>query len=241
MEEPILIYEDNSVLVLDKPSGWVVNDANTSHGNPILQSWIKNNFNFELSGNDYRRSGIVHRLDKETSGAIIVAKDDHAFVNLQQQFKERLIKKEYLALVHGWVRDTNGIIVAPVGRLPWNREKFGVMPSGKPSETAYELVSVYLNALNNNFSLVRLLPKTGRTHQIRIHLKYIGHPIVSDSAYGGRKTSRSDRLWCNRLFLHAAKISFIHPESNKIINIESKIPDYLASVLKGLQVVDNKY
>lgn len=240
MEEPKLVYEDNFVLVLDKPSGWVVNDANTAHGNPILQSWIKKNFNFELSGDYLRRSGIVHRLDKETSGVIIIAKDDNSFINLQQQFKDRLIKKEYLALVHGWVKDADGIISAPVGRLPWNREKFGVMPSGKSSETSYELISLYQNVLSDRFSLLRLLPKTGRTHQIRIHLKYIGYPIVSDLAYGGRKTSRCDRRWCNRLFLHAAKITFVHPESKKIINIESKMPDYLTSVLKSLRVVEKK-
>ena len=240
MEEPKLIYEDDYVLVLDKPSGWVVNDANTAHGNPILQSWIKKNFNFELSGNYYRRSGIVHRLDKETSGAIIVAKKENAFISIQKQFKDRLIKKEYLALVHGWLKEKNGIVSVPVGRLPWNREKFGVMPSGKSSETAYQLITLYTNSLNDKFSFVQLLPKTGRTHQIRIHLKYIGHPIVSDLTYAGRKTSRSDRLWCKRLFLHAAKISFIHPESNKIINIKSEISDDLNSVLKNLRVVEKE-
>ena len=234
MSDPTIVFEDESILVLDKPTGWVVNDAKTAHGNPILQNWLKERFVYELSNNVEKRSGIVHRLDKETSGLLVIAKTEKVFNDLQKQFKDRVVKKKYTALVHGKVRNTSGIISASVGRLPWNRERFGVITSGKNAETGYELIGLHKDMSNDYYSLLKLSPKTGRTHQIRIHLKYLGYPIVSDSFYAGRKTSRKDRLWCKRLFLHAGKITFTHPVKKILVSFESPVPADLLSSLSGL-------
>ncbi|KKR11975.1 MAG: Pseudouridine synthase [Candidatus Woesebacteria bacterium GW2011_GWA1_39_21] len=237
METPKVIYQDDDVLVLDKPSGWVVNDAKTAHGNPILQNWLKENYNYPISQSIEKRSGIVHRLDKETSGLLLIAKNEAAFDGLQSQFKERLVKKTYSALVHGKFNDMEGVISEPVGRLPWNRERFGVLPSGKASLTEYCVTASYLDKQKNMYSLLELLPKTGRTHQIRVHLKSINHPIVSDLFYAGRKTSRKDRLWCPRLFLHAGVIGFKNPGSGKAMSLNSSLPADLNSALAKLSLL----
>lgn len=207
MDSPKVIYDDDTLLVLDKPAGWIVNDSNTVVSAPVLQNWIRQNYDFETAKKRELRSGIVHRLDKETSGIILVAKTEDAFRNLQEKFLSRNVQKEYIALVHGRVKDKTGIITAKVGRLPWKRTKFGVLEDGREARTDYE-VEKYFSKDGEDFTLVQLFPKTGRTHQIRIHLKHIGHAIVSDPLYAGRKTARIDRKWCPRMFLHASKISF---------------------------------
>ena len=220
---PTIIFEDESILVLDKPSGWITNDASTTTTQPVIQTWLRENLKYLLVGDRDRRDGIVHRLDKETSGLLVVAKTITAFENLQSQFKERKVAKTYIALAHGEVIPKEGNIEASVGRLPWRRQRFGVLPGGREAVTNYKVLKT-LSKDNEKFSLVELYPKTGRTHQIRIHLKFIGHPIVGDNFYAGRKTSRDDRLWCPRLFLHAAKISFFHPETGKELTFESELP-----------------
>ena len=174
----------------------------------------------------------MHRLDKETSGILIVAKTKKAFENLQQQFKDRKISKTYTALVHGQVEPKEGTIEAPVGRLPWRRDRFGVLPGGREATTGYKVREYY-----KDYTLLELKPKTGRTHQIRIHLKHLGHPVVADTFYAGRKTARADRLWCPRLFLHASGISFTHPETGKEISFKSKLPADLLQVLTNLKKV----
>lgn len=220
---PLIIFEDESILILDKPSGWITNDASTTTTQPVLQTWLRENLKYPLIGDRERRDGIVHRLDKETSGLLIVAKTLSAFENLQSQFKERKVEKTYIALVHGRVKLDSGEISAPVGRLPWRRERFGVLPGGREATTRYKVIRYY-DIKKENYSLVELYPKTGRTHQIRIHLKFIGHPIVGDYFYAGRKTAREDRTWCPRLFLHASKISFFHPQTGKKLTFESELP-----------------
>jgi len=220
---PTIIFEDESILVLNKPSGWITNDASTTTTQPVLQTWLRENLKYPLIGDRERRDGIVHRLDKETSGLLIIAKTISAFENLQSQFKERKVTKTYIALTHGEIEPKEGEIVASVGRLPWRRERFGVLPGGREATTDYTVIKTLENK-DEKFSLVELYPKTGRTHQIRIHLKFIGHPIVGDYFYAGRKTAREDRLWCPRLFLHASKISFFHPETGKELTFESELP-----------------
>lgn len=227
--KPRVLFEDESILVVNKPSGWVVNDAETTKEQETLQSWLSS-FNYPLAKSREERSGIVHRLDKETSGILLVAKTTSAFKNLQRQFKERKVEKTYTALVHGKVEPKEGLIKAPLGRLPWRRDRFGVLPGGREAETKYKVIRYYEDK-KGKFSLLEVYPKTGRTHQIRIHLKYIGHPVVSDEFYAGRKTARSDRLWCPRLFLHASKIRFAHPESGKTLEFSSLLPSPLREVL----------
>lgn len=185
-----------------------------------------------------KRSGIVHRLDKETSGLLIVAKNPKAFENLQAQFKERKVDKNYIALVHGKLTPPTGEISAPVGRLPWNRKRFGVLAGGREAVTHYETISnIKYPISNETMTLVRLFPKTGRTHQIRVHLKYINHPIFADPLYGGRKTSRKDRALLPRIFLHAEEISFEDPETGEGVMFESKLPEELEKFIDSLEKI----
>ena len=232
MDEPIIVFEDKYLLVISKPAGWIVNKASTTTDQPVLQTWLEDQ-QYLLAKDGERRSGIVHRLDKETSGIILVAKDKNTFSYLQGLFKKRKVKKEYLALVHGEVGLDEGVVNLPVGRLPWNREKFGVLPGGRDAETKYRVVERYQRD-GKKFSLVKCYPKTGRTHQIRIHLGYMGHSLVADTKYAGRKTARDDRLWCPRLFLHAKRISFVHPKSKKRQSFKSELPSDLSVALLGL-------
>ena len=234
--EPKIIFEDDSMLILDKPTGWIVNEAQTTKGQPTGQEWIRKNFQFPISNTKNLRNGIVHRIDKETSGILMVAKTKEVFEILQSKFKEREVEKTYVALVHGKVEPKSGNINVPVGRLPWRRDRFGVLPGGREAETKYEVIE-NLEIKGKSFSLLTLEPKTGRTHQIRIHLKYLGHPIVGDDFYAGRKTARDDRKWCPRLFLHAKSISLTHPETNKKITFSCELPGDLSLALNTLEKV----
>lgn len=244
MEQPKIIFEDSEFFVLDKPSGWISNDASTTTTQPVIQTWVRENFDYPLKGNSECRDGIVHRLDKETSGLLLVAKTKHAFEALQKQFKDRVVKKTYTALVHGIVDLDEGMIDQPVGRLPWRRDRFGVLPGGRDATTLYKVIKRYRHnsedvsgsASDREYSLVEFRPQTGRTHQIRIHAKYIGHPLVSDTFYAGRKTSKKDRLWCPRLFLHSGGISFIHPKTKKEVSFTSELPEDLKSSLQGVKI-----
>jgi 23S rRNA pseudouridine1911/1915/1917 synthase len=231
-----IIFEDEDVLLLNKPSGVVVNRANTTK-EPTVQDWLEKYLKLEDEGIG-GRAGIVHRLDKGTSGILIVAKTTAAFENIQGQFKERSVEKSYQCLVHGKIEIKKGQINVPVGRLPWNRERFGVLPGGRTAETDYEVISYYKND-KDTFSLVDVSPKTGRTHQIRIHMKYLGYPLVADDFYAGRKTSREDKTWCPRLFLHAKSISFAHPRTNKKLSFQANLPNDLGKVLQKLTLLAN--
>jgi len=232
---PGIIYEDDSFFILDKPAGWIVNNAKTTKNQPVIEKWLEKK-GYQLSGVKEYRSGIVHRLDKPTSGILIVAKTKEVFKNIQAQFKERLVKKTYTALLHGELVPKEGWVNVSLGRLPWNRMRFGVLAGGRESKTRYKVIDFFERG-GNFYSLVEFYPKTGRTHQIRIHAKYLKHPIVSDDFYGGRKISRDDKKWCGRLFLHASKISFRHPVGDRIVRFTSKIPNDLKSCISKLKKV----
>lgn len=230
---PKILFEDDVLLIIDKPSGMVV-DRNGTGNVETVQDWVeeyqKLKIKYQKDIEFGMRSGVVHRLDKETSGVLIIAKTPEAFRELQRQFKNREVEKTYIALVHGRVEPAKGIISAPLGRLPWNRERFGVLPGGRDAETAYKVVrsmEYVVRGKKEEFSLVEFYPKTGRTHQIRVHAKSIGHPIVGDTFYAGRKTSRNDRKWYPRLFLHASKITFTHPVNSKRVTVEAPLPSDL--------------
>lgn len=257
MIEPKIIFEDDSILVVDKPAGWITTDAATAVGQNTVQEWLRRNLKSQISPRSgllnlkSLRSGIVHRLDKETSGLLLVAKTQEAFENLQGQFKNREVEKTYTALVHGKVEPKEGSIEATVGRLPWRRDRFGVLPGGREARTDYSTITNYQlphpqspsdsfggqAITNEQLTLLELKPKTGRTHQIRIHLKYIGHPVVADDFYAGRKTARNDRKWCPRLFLHAGGIKFVHPKTGKQIEFKSELPEDLKTVLTLLMSI----
>jgi 23S rRNA pseudouridine1911/1915/1917 synthase len=252
--KPKIIFEDDELLVLDKPAGIVVNRSDTTKGEMTLQDFVEEYlklpkvapraFDPNFKSLDYEeqakldfvnRAGIVHRLDKETSGIILVTKTADSFFNLQSQFKDRKVQKTYIALAHGRIEQEKGIIDVEVGRLPWNRKRFGVLSGGRGSVTQYRVISNFKFQISKeDLTLVELSPKTGRTHQIRVHLQYIKHPIFADPLYAGRKTSRNDRQFLSRIFLHAAKISFLHPKTNEIISFESPLSEDLQEFLLSL-------
>lgn len=242
-----IIYEDDVMYVIDKPSGMTVNRADTTRHVETLQDWLDRNFPLspdaapdspEEESDFSKRSGIVHRLDKETSGLILVAKTATAFLELQRQFKERKVHKTYLALVHGDVRPETGEINVPIGRQEWNRMRFGVVAGGKEASSQYRVVERRsLRGSKEVLSLVEVEPKTGRTHQIRVHMKYLGYPLFADFLYAGRKTQRDDRKYLARVFLHAARISFQHPESGERVEFSSSLPEELATFLNEQTVV----
>lgn len=228
---PKILFEDDNLLVIDKPAGMVVNKAETTEKEKTLQAWVEKKLGIRkqelgIGG----RAGIVHRLDKETSGLLLIAKTPESFTNLQSQFKNRQVEKRYLALVHGKVVPQEGEIRAPVGRLPWNRERFGILPGGREAVTKYKTVRYYPFPKREEYTLLELSPLTGRTHQIRVHLKYAGFPIVGDKFYAGRKRAREDRKFCPRVFLHASFLEFKHPVSGKKLVFESPLPKDLSKV-----------
>lgn len=190
----------------------------------------------ESSSDFYKRAGIVHRIDKETSGILLIAKTEDAFTFLQQQFKERIVKKTYIALAHGKLVPQQGEIRVPVGRLPWNRRQFGIVAGGREALTEYTVRGYYRSTdkRKEQLSFVELNPLTGRTHQIRVHLQYLGHPIYSDFLYAGRKTQREDRKLLSRVFLHAARISFLHPQNQKTVMYEAPLSEELQRVMDQL-------
>jgi 23S rRNA pseudouridine1911/1915/1917 synthase len=232
--EPKIIYQDESLFVIDKPAGWITNDAATTKDQPTVQGWLRSNFQFPIFNFQELRHGIVHRLDKETSGILIIAKTKEAFEKLQAEFKSREVRKTYTALLHGKLEPGEGLIEAEVGRLPWRRDRFGVLAGGRKSATEYKVLKFYPGD-RGGYSLVEFYPKTGRTHQIRIHAKHIGHALVADEFYAGRKTARNDRKWCPRLFLHASEIKFVHPISGEAVRFKSELPPDLSSVLIRLE------
>lgn len=257
--EPAIVYEDDALLVVGKPAGMVVNKSDTTRGLTTLQDWVEGYLRassvskvprvsrgeVDTQGSldtvevFYNRAGIAHRLDKETSGILLIAKQPQAFFTLLRQFRERTIHKAYTALVHGKVVPMRGEIKAPVGRQEWNRKRFGVVAGGRDAITAYEVLGYYKDG-DETYSLLSLYPQTGRTHQIRVHVKYINHPIVSDELYGGRKTARNDRKKLTRLFLHASNISFLHPKSGEAVQFESPLPDDLSKFLNHLERIDEE-
>lgn len=238
-----IIYEDESLVVIDKPPGFVVNQSESA-GTNTLQEWAEQKIKDQSASwqtklktqenlDFYNRAGIVHRLDKDTSGILLIAKTPSVFSQLQSQFSRRTVSKKYLALVMGRVSPHEGKIRAPIGRLPWRRTRFGVLPDGHPAETAFVVVDYYKKE-KNMFTLLSVTPLTGRTHQIRVHLLYLGHPIVGDALYGGRK--REERaLFCPRQFLHASYIRFTHPQRQKEMEFTSPLPSDLETVLAGLE------
>lgn len=230
-----VIYEDNNFLVLDKPAGIVVNDSDTTKGEYTVQSFLGEKYpiinNKDSNTDFFKRNGIVHRIDKETSGILLVARNLNTFENLQSQFKERLINKTYIALVHGKILTDQGEISVPVGRLPWNRKRFGVLAGGKQALTSFKVIEKF----DKPYTLLELNPKTGRTHQIRVHLKYFNHPIFGDPLYAGRKTAREDRKILPRVFLHAKIIKFTDPKTQKILTFESEIPYELKNTLEWVR------
>lgn len=222
-----VIYEDNDIIVINKPKGMVVHPAN---GNPdgTLVNAVMNKCKDSLSGiGGEIRPGIVHRLDKDTSGAIIVAKNDKAHIALSEQLKNHEVKKTYLALVRGIIKENEATINMPIARSKKDRKKMDVDKDGKEAITHFKVLGKY----KNKYTLLQINLETGRTHQIRVHLSHIGYPIIGDEVYSNGKNEWNVSGQC----LHAWKLEFIHPITGKKISLEAEIPEYLKNIIKELE------
>jgi 23S rRNA pseudouridine1911/1915/1917 synthase len=230
-EKVQIIHEDAQMLVFNKPSGMVVNISNTSPKD-TLQSYLQQKLAKNLEKADpksefYSRSGLVHRLDKETSGVIVAAKNEGVFEKLKEQFMSREVEKEYVALVFGEIDEEKIEINAPIARNPRKRIQMAVVGQGREAVTLVEKIKV-LPIDDQKMTLVRVFPKTGRTHQIRVHLAAMNHPVVGDNLYAGRKRSAVSRSKFGRLMLHAHKITFKHPKDGESVTFEAPLPSNLS-------------
>lgn len=219
-----ILYEDEHVAVVDKPAGMVVHPA-FGHRSGTLVNAALSHWPHIAELAEPGRAGIVHRLDKETSGVIVIAKTPEALKSLRAQFKARTVGKRYVALVEGMPETPDGVIDAPIGRDPKRRKRMAVVHDGREAVTEFRVVELFAN-----FSLLDVFPKTGRTHQIRLHLAFIGHPVVGDTVYGRRKQP----FTLKRHFLHAAAITFAHPVSGEPVTVEAPLPVALQNLLDKL-------
>lgn len=222
-----IIYEDEDIVLVNKAQGMVVHPG---AGNPngtlvnALLYHIK-----DLSGiNGEIRPGIVHRLDKDTSGILVVAKNDEAHVKLSEQLQDRSVKRKYYALVHGVLPHEHGTIDAPIGRDPKDRQKFTVIRDGKDAISHFKVLERF-----KDYSLLEVSLETGRTHQIRVHLNYIEHPVAGDKIYGPRKS-----LEGKGQFLHARRLEFIHPRTGETMSFEAELPELYKETMDRLR--DNR-
>ncbi len=219
-----IVYEDDDLVVVNKEKGMVVHPANGNWEGTLVNALLYNVKN--LSGiNGVIRPGIVHRLDKDTSGLLVVAKNDFAHVELSKQIANKTCKRIYLALLIGNLKEDKGEIITNIARDPKNRLRFTVVENGgKIAETHYKVIKRF-----KDYCLVEFELKTGRTHQIRVHSKYLNHPIVGDDLYGGKSKFKT-----NGQMLHAYKLEFVHPRTHKLMQFECDLPEYFQKILQNL-------
>jgi len=231
-----IVYEDDTVVVVNKPAGLVVHPAaGTPSG--TLANALAYHFQMLPDGGTGVRPGIVHRLDRDTSGLLVVAKTETALENLSDQFRDRSVYKSYIALVHGRVLSNTGKIDQPLARDPSNRTRMAVVRGGRNALSLYRVRRAF-----DRFTLLDVELKTGRTHQIRVHLAWMKHPVVGDETYGGGRdnTIQDPRLRAgirslNRQFLHAEKLGFKHPQSGEFVKFESPLPPELEGFLTQIK------
>lgn len=223
-----IIYEDKDIIVVNKPKGMVVHPAQGNYSGTLVNALL---FHCkDLSGiGGFLRPGIVHRLDKDTSGLIVAAKNDSAHLHLASQIKNRNVKKVYYALAHGFLEKQSGIINAPIGRHKYERKKMAVdISKGRKAVTHFKL----LESFDEGFSLLSIKLKTGRTHQIRVHMAYLGHPVVGDILYAPRK---KNIFGIKEQLLHSIKLGFIHPSSKEYVEFNAPLPEYFEEILNKLR------
>ena len=221
-----IIYEDKDIIVVNKPKGMVVHPAN---GNPdgTLVNAILAKCKDSLSGiGGEIRPGIVHRLDKDTSGLLIIAKNDQAHINMSKQIQDRKVIKKYIALVKGVIGENTATIDMPIARSTKDRKKMAVDPNGKEAITHYKVLQRY-----DKYTLLEIKIDTGRTHQIRVHMAYIGHPVVGDMQYSNGK----NEFGIEGQMLHSKYLEFDHPITGKRLKLEAPLPEYFEQVLKELE------
>ncbi len=241
--EPIsldVVFEDDHLIAINKPSGLVVHPA-TSHRTSTLVHGLLHHCDHLADLGGPLRPGIVHRLDKDTSGIIVVAKKNSAYRHLSRQFKEKLVYKEYSALVYGHLRQSSGQFTDPIRRHPKNRKKMGIIAGGREASTFW-----WLELLFGEVSLVKVVIKTGRTHQIRVHFAHARHPVVGDATYGGKKRVKSvqkplmrARLSkVKRQMLHARRLALEHPVTGETLDLSAPLPEDMTDLLQFLRKYD---
>lgn len=218
-----IVYEDDDVIVVNKPSGMVVHPSPGHPDHTLVNALLYHSPLSTINGT--YRPGIVHRIDKDTSGLLMVAKNDNAHRSLATQLKNKTNLREYIALVHGVIKQDEGTIDAPLGRSPKDRKRQAIVADGRHAVTHFKVLERYLN-----YTLISCWLETGRTHQIRVHMKSIGHPLAGDPLYGPRKTINGSGQ-----FLHAKKLGFKHPVTGKQLVFEAPLPDDFERVLRRLR------
>ena len=227
-----VVYEDDDIIVVNKPSGMVVHPA-PGNENKTLVNALLYHCKGTLSGiNGVIRPGIVHRIDKDTSGLLVVAKNDEAHVFLSSLLKEHGIKRVYHAIVTGHLKESEGTIDAPIARHPTNRKKMAVVSGGREAITHYKTIEEF-----SGFTYAKMELETGRTHQIRVHMSHIGHPIMGDTVYGGGKTpcENAHKSLIDGQMLHAKELSFPHPRTKEVVHFECPLPENFEKILKILK------
>lgn len=222
-----IVYEDDDVVIVNKPQGMVVHPS-AGHPNGTLVNGLLYQIKNLSTINDVVRPGIVHRIDKDTSGLLMVAKNDRAHEALAKQLKDKTSLRKYVALVHGEIPHEKGRIEAPIGRSKVNRKMQAVIEDGKPAVTHFEVLKRF-----EGFTLIELQLETGRTHQIRVHMQYIGYPVAGDPLYGPKKTLKG-----NGQFLHAKLLGFEHPTTGEMMVFEAPLPEIFKKTLKQLKEKD---
>ncbi len=218
-------FEDADVIVVNKPRGMVVHPA-PGHPDSTLVNALLYHCGDSLSGvGGEKRPGIVHRIDMDTSGLIIAAKNDYAHRYLSAQLADHTLARTYEAVVCGSLREDSGTVDAPIGRCPADRKRMAVVPDGRSAVTHWEVIARY-----NGYTHVRCMLETGRTHQIRVHMAHIGHPLLGDLVYGRKRAEKGLEGQC----LHAKELRFLHPRTGESVTVTSELPDYFKDVLKKL-------
>ena len=229
-----IVYEDEDIVVINKPSGMVVHPAPGNESGTLVNALLYH-CKGSLSGiNGVVRPGIVHRIDKDTSGLLVVAKNDESHVFLSSLLKDHGIKRVYHAIVVGHYKENSGTVNAPIARHPVDRKKMAVVAGGREAITHYEVIEEYPSFTYACFQL-----ETGRTHQIRVHTSYIGHPIIGDEVYGGGKTTfeKNNKGLLDGQILHAKILSFPHPRTKEIVTFECELPDNFKELLERLRQI----
>ncbi|WP_326866591.1 RluA family pseudouridine synthase [Apilactobacillus kunkeei] len=222
-----IVYEDDDVIVVNKPQGMVVHPSPGHPDHTLVNALLYHSPLSTINGT--YRPGIVHRIDKDTSGLLMVAKNNYAHESLSKQLKDKSNIREYIALVHGNIKENSGVINAPIGRSKKDRKKQAIVDDGKNAVTHFKV----LERFGGEYTLVSCVLETGRTHQIRVHMKYIGHPLAGDPLYGPKNTLKG-----NGQFLHAKKLGFVHPKTNEQMIFETSLPEIFEQTITKLR---NKY
>lgn len=223
-----IVYEDDDVIVVNKPQGMVVHPAPGHPDHTLVNALLAHSPLSTINGS--LRPGIVHRIDKDTSGLLMVAKNDLAHQSLSAQLKAKTNERQYIALVHGVISEDDGTVDAPIGRSPKDRKKMAIVKDGRHAVTHFHVIKRY-----QQYTLISCRLETGRTHQIRVHMAYIGHPLAGDPLYGPKKT-----LPGNGQYLTAQTLGFVHPRTGKTMRFEIPLPAWFNTMLKQLDAQENK-